>query len=385
MMGQMQSAAPDATLLVRGASQLLTLRGPAGPRRGAGLAELGIIPDGAVLIRDGRILEAGASRRLENLTLARGAREIDAAGRVVMPGLVDSRTRPLSTQAVAHRRLEARAQPVLDGMVRHGTTTVAASVGEELDLSSVIAMLRLLNSFDTECIDVVPDYCAAGPGDGNAICTEILPVLARRKLASLVSVNGRAFSAGVSRRILEQAQALGFRSTVDAGGSAAAVNLAIEMQAAAIVLDRVVPEIIPRLSRSQSIFTLLPASHQKNSEPPSARALVDAGAAVALASGFGMDDGPTYNMQVVISLACLEMGLTPAEAISAATINGAHALGRGHLCGSLEPSKAADLLLLNVLDYRDASAQFGVNQVHMVLRNGNIIYQEGEITRWTGQ
>jgi len=90
-------------------------------------------------------------------------------------------------------------------------------------------------------------------------------------------------------------------------------------------------------------------------------------------------------MQVVISLACLEMGLTPAEAISAATINGAHALGRGHLCGSLEPSKAADLLLLNVLDYRDASAQFGVNQVHMVLRNGNIIYQEGEITRWTGQ
>jgi imidazolonepropionase len=87
-------------------------------------------------------------------------------------------------------------------------------------------------------------------------------------------------------------------------------------------------------------------------------------------------------MQMVISLACSELGLSQAEAISAATINGAHALGRGQRCGSLEPGKSADLLLLNVKDYREMPRQFGVNHVHMVLKNGMVVYQEGEVTGW---
>ena len=349
MMGEIPSPLSTKTL-VRGARQLLTLRGPVGPRRGAALGELGIVPDGAVLIRGGKILEAGPSRRVENLALARGAHEIDATGRVVMPGFVDSRTRPI-TEPPPARRLETRAQYVLDGMARHGTTTVAASAGGRLDLSEMLAVLRVLSGLNGHPLDVIPDCAVAAPVDVGAICTELLPLLARRKLAHTVSVNCEALDEQVARRILEQAHALGFRTTVCAKTSAVCVRLAIEVQAASVVLHYLESAGMPNLSLERPVYTLVPPwNYRRRLENSAARALLEGGAAVALASGFGFEHCPTYNMQMVISLACSEMGMSPAEAISAATINGAHALGRGHLCGSLEPSKAADLLLLNIAD-----------------------------------
>ena len=379
MMGQTPSL-PAVKTLVRGASQLLTLRGPAGPRRGAALGELGIIQDGAVLISGGKILEIGPSRRLENLSLARDAQEINAAGRVVMPGFVDSRTQPVLEPALPARRLASRAQSVLNGMARHGTTAIAASVRSGLSRSATVAALRILSASDGQPLDVVRDYYLAAAADAEAVCSELLPLLARRKLAQQVSVDCDALGELAVRRVLEQVQRLGLRATVCAAASAC-VLLAIELQAAAVVLPRVESAGETGLSLPRPVCTLLPSHvyrRQLNGLP--ARALIDASAAVALASGFGFDGCPTYNMQMVISLACSEMGLTPAEAISAATINGAHALGRGHLCGSLEPSKAADLLLLNVADYRDLPAQFGINHVHLVLKNGKVIYGEGEVT-----
>jgi len=386
MMGQMQSLPISTKMLVRGARQLLTLRGEAGPRRGASLGELGIIPDGAVLIEGGKILEAGPSRRLENLTLARGAQEINAAGRLVMPGFVDGRTQPISAPALPLRRLGAQAQSVLDGMARHGTTTVAASAGGGLDPSGVLAILRTLNGLNGRPLDVVPDYYVTGPAVEETICIEVLAMLFRRKLAALVSVNCEAAGERLTTRILEEAHSLGLHSTVYAGVLADCARLAAKTQAAAIVLERLEPTAIAELTLPRTICTLVPAStYHRRLEYPPARALVEAGAAVALASGFGFDDCPTYNMQMVISLACSEMGLSPAEAITAATLNGAHALARGHLCGSLEPSKAADMLLLNISDYRELPTQFGINHVHMVLKNGNIIYREGEVARWAGE
>lgn len=379
-MGEIPSLPPTKTL-VRGARQLLTLRGPAGPRRGAALGSLGIVPDGAVLIRGGRILEAGPSRRLENLSLARGADEINAAGRVVMPGFVDSRTHPVSAPVLPVRRLEARAQSVLDGMARHGTTTMAASVSSAMEPSEVLAALRMLTGRNGRPVDVIPDYYIA---DAETLRTDELLLLARRKLMQLVSVNCQARDEVMTRRVIDQAHHLGLRSTVCAQ-SPACVILAVEMQAAAMVLQRMESLALPDLSLSRPVCTLVPPSIYRRQDYPAARALLEAGAAVALASGFGFDQCPTYNMQMVISLACSEMGMSPAEAISAATINGAHAVARGHLCGSVEPSKMADLLLLNVADYRELPAQFGVNHVHMVLKNGHVVYKEGEVTSWTGE
>ena len=246
--------------------------------------------------------------------------------------------------------------------------------------TEVLAVLRMLTGLNGRPLDVIPDYYVA---DAEAVRTDELPILARRKLAQLVSVNCEARGEVVTRRILDQAHRLGLRSTVCAQ-TPACVLLAVEMQAA-VVMQRMASAILPDLSRSRPVCTLVPPSIYRRQDYPPARALLEAGAAVALASGFGFEQCPTYNMQMVISLACSEMGMSPAEAISAATINGAHAVGRGHLCGSIEPSKMADLLLLNVSDYRELPAQFSVNHVHMVLKNGHVIYREGEVINWPGQ
>ena len=384
MMGQTQNPPLSATTLVRSARQLLTLRGPAGPRRGNALGELGIVPDGAVLIRDGKILEAGPSRRVENLNLARGAREINAAGRVVMPGFVDSWTLPGFAPGLRARRLETRAQPVLDGMVRHGTTTVAINAGE-VDVSRTMATLRTLHSFGAHTLNVVPGYRATARVDAGAICFEVFPLLARRVPEAVVSVNCSGLEESSVRQILGRARELEIRAAVEAAERGAAVKMAVEMQVAAMVIERLDSLTIADLMLARPVCTLLPGSIFREPGGQSARALIEAGAAVALASGFGSERCPTYNMQMVISLACAEMGMSPAEAISAATINGAHALARGHVCGSLEPTKAADLLVLNVCDYREVPEQFGINHVHMVLRRGLIIYQEGEVRRWTSE
>jgi len=381
--------------LVRGARQLLTLRGPAGARRGAALQDLGIITDGAVLLKNGKILETGPSRRLENLTVARGAREINAAGRVVMPGFVDGAAQPTFTPAVPDteehalpgRQLEQHARSRLAGMARHGTTTIAAAAIQGTESGSVLRTLRVLNGQDGRPLDLVAVYHAAPFVSPEVICAEVLPIIRRRKLARFVSVNCEASELPAARRVLSAAQALGFRLTVYAGGCALGLGMALEMRAENIALDAIEEAGIKALAGSPAMALLAPASacDRRLERYSPGRALVDAGAAISLVSGFGFEQCPTYNMQMVISLACAEMGLSPAEAISAATINGAHAVGRGDRCGSIEPGKNADMLLLNVEDYREMPHQFGVNHVHMVLKNGATIYREGEVTSWTGK
>jgi imidazolonepropionase len=376
--------------LVRGARQLLTLRGPAGPRRGAALRDLGIIVDGAVLIRNGKILETGLSRRLENLAVARGAREINAAGRVIIPGFVDGAAQPTFTPAAPDieehvlpgRQLEEHARSRLAGMARHGTTTVAAAAIQGMENASALKTLRVLGSLDGKPLDLVAVYHAAPFIPSEVICAEVLPVIWRRKLAHFVSINCESSDLATARRLLTAARDLGFRLSVHAG-----LRMVLEMEVESVALDSIEPAGIEALAGSHTIALLAPASiyHRRLERYPPARALVDAGAAVSLVSGFGFEQCPTYNMQMVISLACAEMGLSPAEAISAATINGAYAVGRGDRCGSLEPGKNADMLLLNIEDYREIPHQFGINHVHMVLKNGAIIYREGEVTSWTGK
>jgi imidazolonepropionase len=376
--------------LVRGARQLLTLRGPAGPRRRAALQDLGIITDGALLLKNGKILETGPSRRLENLTVARAAREINAAGRVVMPGFVDGAAQPIFSPIVPEheehvlpgRRLEERARSRIAGMARHGTTTLAAEAIQGTENAAALKTLRVFGSLDAKPLDLVAVYYAAPSIAPEVICAEVLPVISRRKLARFVGVNCEVLDPAAARRVFATAQELGFRLTIRAGGCAAGLRLALEMRVESVVLDSMEPAGMEALARSQTMALLAPASiyHRRLERYPRARTLVDAGAAVGLVSGFGFEQCPTYNMQWVISLACAEMELSPEEAISAATINGAHAVGRGDLCGSLEPGKNADMLLLNVEDYREMPHQFGINHVHMVLKKGAIIYREGEVT-----
>jgi imidazolonepropionase len=411
------------TTLVRGASQLLTLRGDSAPRRGTALRELGIVPNGAVLIKDGIILDAGPARRIEKLPAARRAREIDAAGRVVMPGFVDSHThlifgRPrlvdyemrlagatyaeiaaagggiLSSVAAVREmsaaQLEKQARDSLAAMARHGTTTLEAKSGYALDEAGELKTLRLLAKLDGSPLDIVPTYLGAhttppeyrGKPDPYIDWTiaQMMPLIRRRKLARFVDVycDEGAFTLDQSRRYLEHACRLGFGLKIHAEQFArtGATRLAVELEAvSADHLEQAAEEDIRALAQSNTIATLLPGSvfHLGLRTYAPARALIEAGAAVALATDFNPGTSPTYSMQIVLSLACTEMRMSPAEAISAATINGAHALGRADQIGSLEPGKQADLLILNVQDYRELPYYFGSNNVKLTIKGGRAL------------
>jgi imidazolonepropionase len=167
----------------------------------------------------------------------------------------------------------------------------------------------------------------------------------------------------------------------DGPAPSAAIAAAIESGAVSIDhLEHATAADAERLARSGTIATLLPcASFHSEGRYAPARTIIEAGAPVALATNFNPHHTPTLNMQAVVNLACLRMAMTPAEAVTAATINGAHALGCADKLGSLEPGKLADLLILNISDYRELAHHFGTNLVHSTMKRGEFIYEEGPV------
>lgn len=399
--------------MIRGARQLLTLRGSRGARRGADLNELGIIHDGALLIRDGILEEVGPSRRLENLQAAHGAIEINACGRVVMPGFVDSHTHLIFPQpgssldpcrsvnairtSTAHR-LAARTLSYLHSMARHGTTTVEAKTGCGPDDRAEIKLLRALAGVRREPVEVMPTVLMRIPPDAGDragdtaaavewYCREFLPKVRQRKLAQFVDVawDSAPESQAHLARYLATARGMGFSCKIHADGeqTAEAITAAVEQFAASIDhLDHATAREAAMMGGADTIATLLPypSFHRRAARAP-ARALIEAGVPVALASDFNPQHTPNLNMQTVVALACLQMDLTPAEAVSAATINGAHALGCAERVGTLERGKSADLLILNLSDYRDMAHHFGTNMVHLTMKRGEFIYEEGSVEK----
>ena len=412
-------------ILVRGARQLLTVRGPSRPRRGGELGELGLISDGAVLIENGIVQQAGPTRRVENLHDARDAEEINATGRVVMPGFVDSHTHLISgptwleeyearlagagasflsmpdlkatfrsIQMSPAKTLETQAWPAVAAMVRHGTTTVEAKTGFGENATGEMKILRVLAKLDRHPLDITATCLAAYWGEPEGappylewMESQFLPKVFQRKLARFADIqfDEQMFSVEGARQYLKSAGRLGFQLKVHAGRIEAApmVRLAVECGAvSADHLEGAGAEEAAMLAQSATIATLAPGSaFYLGTRFAPARELISAGVAVALASDFNPHTSPTCNMQMVVSLACSHLRMTPAEAIVAATINGAHAIGRGARVGSLEPGKDADLIILNASDYRDIPYHFGWNQVHLTMKRGSVIYREGPVAR----
>jgi len=382
---------------------LLTLRGPREARRGPDLNELNPIVDGSVLIRDGLIVEVGPSRRLENLAQARDALVIEAAGRIVMPGMVDSHTHLAFPAAAADdgeaarmvrsstgQRIESRSRAYLAAMARHGTTTVEVKTGCGPDESAESKLLRVFSSLRSDPLDLVPSFLRRFPHENvpaaaSIILTELLPKIHRRKGARFADIacNGDLALLPYYDRYLETARSLGFACKVHADNQhpGEAVALALRHRVTSIDhLEHCTTEDALRLGASKVMTTLLPNSSLfGGSGGAPARALIDSGAAVAIATNFNPHSNPTLNMQTTIALACLQLKMTIQEAISAATINGAHALSLGHRIGSIEPGKLADLVLLNVPDYHDLRFSLGTNVVHLTIKSGRVIYQEADV------
>ncbi len=401
-------------ILIRGARQLLTLRGAPAARRGAALRNLEIILDGALLIKDGLILEANTSRRVEALAIARQAEEIDAHGCVVLPGFVDSHTHlvggirrsgdvwdPLSdaqafskaVQTTSQRTLESRALRLLGEFARHGTTMLEAKSGYGISEAGEIKILRAQAALARRTAMVASTFMGTVcppdmPFDDyiDWMCTHMLPRIKRRGLASFADIvcERDMFSVEQARRYLRVARGLGLATKMHAEQTShiGGVSAAVELGATSVAhLNQLTCPEIKQLASSETLAVLLPGPvfHTDNGAYPPARELIDAGAAVALGTDYNAHTCPSPNMQMMLVLACHKMGMTPEEAISAATINGAHAMRRAHNVGSLEHGKSADIIMLGVPDYREITCGFAVNLVEMTMKKGRVVSHKSRI------
>jgi len=410
--------------LITGCSQLLTLRG-AVPRRGRALAELGIIRDGALLIHDDRIVAVGTRRHLESSRQSRRAEKLDLAGRVVLPGFVDSHTHLIfpasraseyeqrisgstyeeiaqkgggicsSVQALRRasaKELKVRALVALQQFATYGTTTIEAKSGYGLDWKSELKILNTLYELHQEQpIDIAatflgahavpPEYKGRADAYVSLLTRKWIPNVAMAGLAEFCDVfcDRGSFTVAQARKILTAGRGCGLVPRLHAEQLAhtGAARLAIEMQAAsADHLEKIDDADIRALALSNVVCTLLPGCcfHLGLSHYAPARKLIEAGAIVGLATDFNPGTSPTVSVPIILSLGCTQMRMTPAEAISAATINPAYSLRQHDRVGSLEVGKYADFAAFDVADYREIPYYFGVNLCSLTMKRGTIIH-----------
>jgi imidazolonepropionase len=410
-------------LAVVNCSQVVTLAGPGRPRVGAEMRDVGIVAPGALLVNGIRIERIGSRDEIEKL-IDSDCEVVDAGGRVVLPGFVDAHTHPVfagtrvgefeerikgatyqeiaargggiqatvnQTRAASVEELVATSKRYASWFLRGGTTTVEAKSGYGLSLADEIKMLRAIRRLDEETpLRYVPTFLGAHtvPVEFrnrrsdyvSLVIDEMLPQIAREKLAEYCDVfcEENVFTTDESWRILSAARCngLGLRIHADQLSLGGGAKLAAELNAlTADHLEYTDAEGIAALKSAGVQPVLLPGSVYAlgSTHYPAARAMIDAGLAVVLATDFNPGSSPTPSMLTILSLAATHMKLTPAEAITAATINAAHSLNRGDQLGSLEPGKIADFVIHDCDDYRELSYFFGVQHAWQVYSGGDRI------------
>jgi len=413
------------TLAVLHASQLVTLAGPKRPRVGVELCELSVIADGGMLVSDGLIVATGRSGEIEK-QIPGDVELVDATGRVVLPGFVDAHAHPVfagnrldefemrargatyeeiaaggggirstvrKTRAATEDQLLAQAMKHAEWFVRCGTTTVEAKSGYGLSVDDEIKILRVVRRLNQETpIEFVPTFLGAHaiPEEFQTepdryvslVVDEMLPRMAEEGLAEYCDIfcEQGYFDLATSRRVLSEARerGLGIRMHADQLTNGGGAELAAELGAiTADHLEQTEAPGIAALKRAGVQPVLLPGSVYSlgKTRYPRAREMIEAGLAVVVATDFNPGSSPTPSMQMVLSLAATQMKMTPAEAITAATINAAYSLKRGEKIGSLEAGKLANFALYDCEDYRELAYWFGFPQVHSV-------YVRGERVSW---
>jgi imidazolonepropionase len=412
-------------LLLANIGQLLTLRSAVdGPRRGASLSELGIIQDAAVLCVGGKIVSVGTSKdALRDPWLKKNRKkviEIDCGGRVVLPGFVDSHTHPVfmhprlvdfekrisgaSYQEIAEAGggirssidgvrkaskvvLAQKVSATLADLARHGTTTVEAKSGYGLSLESELKSLEAIRAAAREWPGTVvptflgahvvpPEYRGRSQPYVDLVCDEMIPAVARRKLAQFVDVfcERGAFSAAEAARIFATAvdQGLAIRAHIGQLSETRLGPLLRYRPASFDHLDHVNDDDLSALAESDTVATFVPGANYflGLSKYPDGRRFIESGVGIALATDYNPGSSPTLSMPMAMSLACTHMKMSPAEAIAAATINGACALRLADRKGSVEVGKDADLAVFDVIDHREIPYWFGVNRCVATIMNG---------------
>ena len=418
----MSSENKDKTLAVVNCSQLVTLAGPARPRVGPELRELGIIANGGMFVRGGIIEQVGSRDEIE--TLIDGDTEVvDALGRVVLPGFVDAHTHPVfggtrvdefeerskgatyeeiaargggiqstvnATRAMYEEVLAYKSWTYADWFLRGGTTTIEAKSGYGLSLEDELKILRVIKRLGSETsLRYVPTFLGAHsiPAEYRSrrddyvslIIEEMLPAVAAEKLAEFCDVfcEQKVFTTDEAWKILSAARChgMGLRMHADQLSLSGGAQLAAELgTVTADHLEHTDAAGIAALKEAAVQPVLLPGSVYAlgSSRYPAAREMIDAGLAVVLATDFNPGSSPTPSIPMILSLASNHMKMTPAEGICAVTINAAYSLNRGAQLGSLDPGKIADFVIHDCSDYREIAYFFGIEHARQVYVRGKL-------------
>ncbi len=407
------------------AAQLVTLAGPQRARVGPELSELAIIEDGGLVVRDGVIVAAGPSDEIARELRPDDTEIVDARGRIVLPGFVDAHAHPVfggnrvdefemrargatyeeigasgggirstvrKTRAASETQLLALAQMRADWFLRCGTTTMEAKSGYGLSLDEELKILRVIRQLnETTAIEFVPTFLGAhaipeefrrAPEQYVALVIhEMLPSVAEEGLAESCDIfcERGYFDLADSEKILTAAQEhdLRIRMHVDQLTNSGGAFLAARLGAAtADHLEQTNDAEIAALAEAGVQPVLLPASVYAlgKTRYPKARTMIEAGLAVVLATDFNPGSSPTPSIPMVLSLAATQMKMTPAEGVTATTINAAYSLGRGDRIGSLEVGKAANFTIFDFADYREVAYWFGLPQTHSVYIRGERVF-----------
>lgn len=418
-------------LLIHGAAQVVTCASPGGARRGAAMREVGILDGDAVAIAGGRIVDLGTAADLRRRYTA--ADELDARGQTLCAGFVDPHTHVVhagdrvdeferrirgesyqqimaagggiaatvrATRAASPAEIVAQSRRRLDRMLACGTTTAEAKTGYGLELAAELKLLQATEELDRlHAIDLVPTFLGAhalppefaGRADEylDLVISQMLPAAAQWHRASRFAQSHRpmfvdvfcetgAFDCAQSRRVLRAARQLDLpiKAHVDEFSRLGGLAMALELGATSVDhLDETDAAGIAALARSATIAVVIPTVNFNLGATrfADARAMIDAGAAVALTTDINPGSAPCPSLPLAMAIACRYQKLSPAEALTAATINAAHAIGLGDRVGSLERGKQADLVIVDAPDYRHLAYQFGGNLAARVVKNGKIV------------
>ncbi|MFN2413395.1 MAG: imidazolonepropionase [Pyrinomonadaceae bacterium] len=426
----------QADLLIVNAGQLVTCASRGRAKRGKAMADVGVIHNGAVAIADGKFVGLGTT---DDVVQEFAATEIRDAGRkVICPGFVDPHTHIVyagdrldefeqkikganylevlaagggiistvrATRRASTDQLLDASLKRLDKMLACGTTVVEIKTGYGLDLETELRMLAVIERLDQRhAIDVIPTFLAAhavppefrnnSEDYVNLICDEMLAAAWKwyerssfiRQVPFFVDVftEENAFDLAQSKRILERAKSFGFaiKAHVDEFTNLGGSRMAIELGAVSIDhLDAISDDEINFLAASETIGVITPTVNFNfgSSQFAHARRLIDAGCAAALSTDYNPGSAPCPSQPAAMAIACRYQKLSPAEALNAATINAAFAVGLGGTHGSIEIAKNANCLIIDVEDYREIAYEFGGNAVAALMIDGKIVYDNGRI------
>lgn len=418
------------TILIKNANEVITLKSNAqGPRTKEQMQEIAVIENGSVLIEEERIVAVGAYEQLKAdfPEIIKKAETIDATGKIVMPGLVDCHTHLVHggtrehefnmrlngstymeimnagggihattkrTRETSFNELYEKTMQHLDVFLKHGVTTVEAKSGYGLDWETEKKQLEVAKELQAaHHIDVISTFMGAhavprdykGREDEfvDVVVQEMLPKVAELELAEFNDVfcEKGVFTPEQSRRILEAGKALGLTPKIHAdeiepyqGAELAAEVGAISAEHLLVASD----EGIRKMAEAGTIAVLLPGTAFFLRAPYArGRLMIDEGVPVAISTDFNPGSSPTMSLPFIMNLACMHMGMTLEEVLTATTINAAYALNRGEQVGSLEAHKKADVLILDVENYKQLQYFYGMNHTHTVIKNGQVVVQNG--------